>query len=126
MVKGAAGHGQEYTICRAGRTRRDDRRRGREGPRTVRGLGTIPNRPEPVRRLLGKLDKAGELRVCYEAGPTGYALYWQLTAMGIACEVIAPSLGPSQAWRPGQDGSSGRGAARELVSGRHADSGVGP
>jgi hypothetical protein len=26
---------------------------------------------------------------CYEAGPTGYALYWKLTAMGIACEVIA-------------------------------------
>jgi transposase len=67
-----------------------------EGRGKVRALGTIPNRPEAVRRLLGKLCKPGELRVCYEAGPTGYALYWQLTAMGIACEVIAPSLAPSK------------------------------
>jgi hypothetical protein len=40
----------------------------------VRALGTIPNRPEAVRRLLGKVGKPSELRV-YEAGPTGYALY---------------------------------------------------
>lgn len=68
-----------------------------EGRGHVRALGTIPNRPEAVRRLLGKLGKPAELRVCYEAGPTGYALYWQLTAMGIACEVIAPSLAPAKA-----------------------------
>jgi hypothetical protein len=59
-----------------------------EGRGQVRSLGTIPNRPEAVRRLLGKVGKPSELRVCYEAGPTGYALYWQLTAMGIACEVM--------------------------------------
>ena len=34
------------------------------------------------------------MRVCYEAGPTGYALYWQLTQLGVQCEVIAPSLVP--------------------------------
>ena len=45
-----------------------------EGRGQVRALGTIPNRPEAVRRLLGKVGKAGELRVCYEAGPTGYVL----------------------------------------------------
>jgi transposase len=45
-----------------------------------------------VERVLKKLGKPNELRVCYEAGPTGYALYWQLTSMGIACEVIAPLL----------------------------------
>src|SRR3982751_1334845 len=67
-----------------------------EGRGKVQALGTIPNRPEAVRRLLGKVGKPSELRVCYEAGPTGYALYWQLTAMGIACEVIAPSLAPSK------------------------------
>jgi transposase len=67
-----------------------------EGRGKVRSLGTNPNRPEAVRRLLGKLGKPGELRVCYEAGPTGYALYWQLTAMSIACEVIAPSLAPAK------------------------------
>jgi transposase len=65
-----------------------------EGRNRVRSLGTIANRPEAVRRLLGKLGKVSELRVCYEAGPTGYALYWQLTQLGVQCEVIAPSLVP--------------------------------
>jgi transposase len=65
-----------------------------EGRNQARSLGTIANRPEAVRRLLGKLGKLSELRVCYEAGPTGYALYWQLTRLGVQCEVIAPSLVP--------------------------------
>jgi transposase len=63
----------------------------------VRSLGTIPNRPESVRKLIGKLGPVGKLKCCYEAGPTGYVLYWQLTGMGIACEVIAPSLVPVKA-----------------------------
>jgi transposase len=65
-----------------------------EGRNQARSLGTIANRPEAVRRLLGKLGKLSEVRVCYEAGPTGYALYWQLTRLGVQCEVIAPSLVP--------------------------------
>ena len=65
-----------------------------EGRNQVRSLGTIANRPEAVRRLLGKLGKLSELKVCYEAGPTGYALYWELTRLGVPCEVIAPSLVP--------------------------------
>lgn len=68
-----------------------------EGRDQVRSLGTIANRPEAVRRLLGKLGKPGKLKVCYEAGPTGYALYWELTRLGIHCEVIAPSLVPTKA-----------------------------
>ncbi len=68
-----------------------------EGRDEVRSLGTIANRPEAIRRLLGKLGKLSELRVCYEAGPTGYALYWQLTQLGVPCEVIAPSLVPMKA-----------------------------
>ena len=64
---------------------------------SVRELGTIANRPEAVRKLLAKLRPRAQLRVCYEAGPTGYALYWQLTALGVACEVIAPSLVPTKA-----------------------------
>jgi len=67
-----------------------------EGRKQVRSVGTIPNRPEAVQRLMGKLGKPNELRVCYEAGPTGYALYWQLTSMGVECEVIAPSLAPTK------------------------------
>jgi transposase len=46
-----------------------------EGP-DVRSLGTIPNRPEAVCKLIKKLGDPASLRVCYEAGPTGYVLYW--------------------------------------------------
>ena len=60
----------------------------------VRSLGVIPNRGESVGRLVRKLGKPGQLRVCYEAGPTGYALYWQLTQLGVKCEVVAPTLVP--------------------------------
>jgi transposase len=60
----------------------------------VRSLGTVPNRPENIRKLVGKLGAARSLRVCYEAGPCGYVLYWQLTEMGVHCDVIAPTLVP--------------------------------
>jgi transposase len=60
----------------------------------VRSLGIVPNRPESVRRLIGKLGRPASLRVCYEAGPTGYVLYWQLSELGVACEVVAPTLVP--------------------------------
>ena len=58
----------------------------------VRSLGTIPNRAESIRKLVKKLGPADRLRVCYEAGPTGYVLYWQLTALGVPCAVVAPTL----------------------------------
>lgn len=63
----------------------------------VRSLGKIPNRLESVRKLIKRLEPATQLRVCYEAGPTGYALYWQLTKLGVKCEVVAPSLVPQKA-----------------------------
>jgi transposase len=63
----------------------------------VRSLGVIPNRAESVRRLVSKLGKAEQLRVCYEAGPTGYVLYWQLSELGVRCEVVAPTLVPVKA-----------------------------
>ena len=39
-----------------------------------------------------KLGPADELRACYEAGPTGYVVYWQLAQLGVECEVVAPTL----------------------------------
>jgi Transposase len=63
----------------------------------VRSLGTIPNRMESVRKLLKKLGPVEKLRACYEAGPTGYVLYWQLGELGVQCEVIAPSVVPVKA-----------------------------
>ena len=58
----------------------------------VRSIGTIPNRLESVRKMVHKLGSPKQLGACYEAGPTGYVLYWQLTALGVACQVVAPSL----------------------------------
>ncbi|MES9659600.1 transposase, partial [Cytobacillus sp. T106] len=61
--------------------------------------GLIPHTPEAVKKLMKKLGRPETLRVCYEAGPTGYPLYRLLMAMGIQCSVIAPSLIPK---RPGE------------------------
>ena len=63
----------------------------------VRSLGTIANRAESIRKLVRKLGSLDRLRACYEAGPTGYVLYWQLAELGVACEVIAPTLVPMKA-----------------------------
>lgn len=68
-----------------------------EADGSVRELGTIRHRPEAVRKLVAKLGPVARLRVCYEAGPTGYPLYWQFTALGVHCDVIAPSLIPTKA-----------------------------
>jgi transposase len=63
----------------------------------VRSLGVIPNRLESIRKTVAKLGSVKQLKACYEAGPCGYTLYWQLTALGVACEVIAPTLVPVKA-----------------------------
>jgi transposase len=60
----------------------------------VRFLGTIPNHGESIRKLMKKLGAVEQLRACYEAGPTGYGLYWQLTELGVNCVVVAPTLVP--------------------------------
>jgi transposase len=63
----------------------------------VRSLGTIPNRAESIRKMVKKLGPVEHLRACYEAGPTGFVLYWQLTELGVECAVIAPTLAPMKA-----------------------------
>jgi transposase len=63
----------------------------------VRSLGTIANRIESIRKLVKKLGPVEQLKACYEAGPTGYVLYWQLAEMGVKCDVIAPTLVPMRA-----------------------------
>jgi transposase len=78
----------------------------------VRSLGLLPNRPEAIRKLIRKLGPVEELRFCYEAGPTGYVLYWQLTALGAKCEVVAPSLVPV---KPGDHVKTDRKDARKLA-----------
>lgn len=68
---------------------------GRSGE--VRSVGVVPNQEGAIRRLVQKLGGPKGLAACYEAGPTGYALYWQLTSLGVACEVVAPTLVPVKA-----------------------------
>lgn len=63
----------------------------------VRSLGTIPNEAAAIGKLMKKLRAGGAFTVCYEAGPTGYVLYWQLTKLDVPCVVIAPSLVPTKA-----------------------------
>ena len=47
-----------------------------------------------IRRLMSRFE-AATLRVCYEAGPTGYGLARLLASMDIDCQVVAPSLIPT-------------------------------
>lgn len=84
-----------------------------EKDQAARDLGVIPNREESVRRLVKKLSEGGAWTACYEAGPTGYTLYWQLTKLGIPCVVIAPTLVPIKA---GDRVKTDRRDARRLAS----------
>ena len=63
----------------------------------VRDYGRIANTPAALRRLAHKLDREGvTLRLCYEAGPCGYGIQRQLSALGQECIVVAPSLIPKR------------------------------
>jgi transposase len=57
-------------------------------------LGVIPN---DIALLLKKLRRIGRVKCCYEAGPTGFGLQRALSAEGIDCIIVAPSLVPARA-----------------------------
>jgi transposase len=84
---------------------------GRDGE--VRFFGDIDSAPEAVERLVRKLEKRHR-RLCfvYEAGPTGYGLQRQITALGHDCAVVAPSLVPK---RPGERVKTNRRDALSLA-----------
>lgn len=76
---------------------------------------TVDNDERSIRKLARRLTRAarGEVRICYEAGPCGYALQRRLEAMGgIVCEVIAPSLIPR---KPGERIKTDKRDARKLA-----------
>ncbi len=50
-----------------------------------------------IRRFIDKLGGPEGLSVCYEAGSGGFALWRLLTKLGVACDVVAPSLIPVRA-----------------------------
>jgi transposase len=61
----------------------------------VRQHGTIPNTASALKAVTAKLaGKNRALRFCYEAGPCGYGIQRQLSAIGHECAVVAPSLIP--------------------------------
>jgi len=69
-----------------------------EGGSEATALATIPHDvPKLIKRLSGLVADKSELRVCYEAGPTGFGMSRRLKKAGIECQVIAPSLVPQQA-----------------------------
>jgi transposase len=77
-----------------------------------RHLGMFPNSRHSVRRILKKAGKKEWIRAVYEAGPTGYSLYWELESMGVCCAVAAPSLIPR---KPGDRVKTDRRDARKLA-----------
>ena len=62
-------------------------------PRVTR----VENSERVVRRFIDRLGDPGALAVAYEAGPCGYDLFRLLSGIGVACDVIAPSLVPVRA-----------------------------
>jgi transposase len=69
----------------------------REGREPAETWKTIPYDGVRLRKDLKMLVKRGEvLKVCYEAGPTGFGLCRRLREAGIDCVVVAPSLVPGK------------------------------
>lgn len=60
-------------------------------------VATVPHELRALLKQLKKLGATGQLRCCYEAGPTGFGLCRALNSAGIECVVIAPSLIPKKA-----------------------------
>ena len=81
----------------------------------ARSYGTIPSDLHALEKVLTKLKKAHpgtELRVCYEAGPTGFVIARRCAQLEIHCTVVAPSLIPS---RSGDRVKTDRRDARKLA-----------
>jgi transposase len=59
-------------------------------------IDTLPSDYAKLKKCLAKIGPLDRLRVCYEAGPTGFGLARRLNADGIKCVVVAPSLIPQK------------------------------
>lgn len=74
----------------------------------------LPNERAAVARWARRWKRrsGGNLQVAYEAGACGYALQRQLEGLGVACQVVAPSLVPR---KPGERIKTDRRDARKLA-----------
>jgi len=85
----------------------------REGREPAETWKTIPYDGVRLRKALKLLvERTEDLRVCYEAGPTGFGLCRRLREAGIDCIVVAPSLVPG---KPGERVKTDRRDARKLA-----------
>lgn len=75
-------------------------------------IDRIWNEEGSVRHLVGRLGDPAALWACYEAGPCGFELHRLLSSMGVACDVVAPSLIPR---RPGDRVKTDRRDASRLA-----------
>src|SRR5258705_10896184 len=76
-------------------------------------VGSIGTRQADIDKLVRRLHaKASNLVFAYEAGPCGYVLHRYLTAKGLDCQVVAPSLIPK---RPGDKVKTDRREAVEIA-----------
>ena len=57
-------------------------------------LHRIETTERAIRRFIDRLGGPEGLAVCYEAGPGGFGLLRLLRRLGVACDVVAPSLIP--------------------------------
>jgi len=62
----------------------------------VQSLGAVAHDLKALRNVLKKAGDISKMRICYEAGPCGYALYWELIGLGADVMVVAPSLIPQK------------------------------
>ena len=76
-------------------------------------VGTLGTRQSDIDQLIRRLQsKSSALAFAYEAGPCGYVLHRYLTAKGLRCDVVAPSLIPK---KPGDKVKTDRRDAVELA-----------
>jgi len=65
----------------------------------VRNYGSVSELSEHLREEDARIRNAhaeAELRVCYEAGPTGFVMARRFSQLGTDCTVVAPSLIPNR------------------------------
>jgi len=67
-----------------------------QGCSSARDVGRFPSDWESLRKQLKRLAKGFTLKLCYEAGPTGFELHRRLVEAGYDSQVVAPSLIPTK------------------------------
>ncbi len=83
-----------------------------QGRDAAREVGTFPSDWVSLEKQLRRLSVGFTLKLCYEAGPTGFELHRRLVEAGYDNQVIAPSLIPK---KPGERIKTDRRDAAKLA-----------